>query len=122
MPGNKMKGRNESFARGTNMTLKDIYGESGPFPGEEPGEKPVSTGRSIRRPPPSVREFESTRLKAMRDAESILGLPKSKAVSDLEEDLAGGFAKGGMVKGYAKGGMVMPRGYGKARSKPCKMY
>jgi hypothetical protein len=120
MPGNKMKGRNESFARGTNMTLKDIYGESGPFPGE----MPMSTGRSIRRPeptPPSMREFESARLKAMRDAESILGLPKSKAVSDIEEDLAGGFAKGGMVKGYAKGGMVMPRGYGKSRSKPCKI-
>lgn len=31
------------------------------------------------------------------------------------------FAKGGMVKGYAKGGSVMPRGYGKARNKPCKM-
>lgn len=31
------------------------------------------------------------------------------------------FAKGGMVKGYAKGGSVMPRGYGKARSKPCKL-
>lgn len=31
------------------------------------------------------------------------------------------FAMGGMVKGYAKGGSVMPRGYGKARSKPCKL-
>lgn len=30
-------------------------------------------------------------------------------------------AKGGMVKKYAKGGMVKVRGYGKARSKPCKI-
>lgn len=30
-------------------------------------------------------------------------------------------AKGGMVRGYAKGGMVQVRGYGKARSKPCKI-
>ncbi len=39
-----------------------------------------------------------------------------------EEDSGKGFAKGGMVKGYAKGGMVTVRGYGKARSKPCKIY
>ena len=32
------------------------------------------------------------------------------------------YAKGGMVKGYAKGGMVSPRGVGKARNKPCKVY
>ena len=32
-----------------------------------------------------------------------------------------GMAKGGMVKKYAKGGMVKVRGYGKARSKPCKI-
>lgn len=38
-----------------------------------------------------------------------------------EDDSGKGFAMGGMVKGYAKGGMVMPRGYGKSRSKPCKI-
>ena len=111
-------------ARGTNMTAKDIYGEEGPFPGDRFRGMP-STGRNMRRPEPapmSPRETESMRLKAMRDAEAILGLPKSKEVSDLEEDLAGGFAKGGMVrKGYAKGGMVTPRGFGKARNKPCKL-
>lgn len=31
------------------------------------------------------------------------------------------FAKGGMVKKKSSGGMVQVRGYGKARSKPCKI-
>ena len=37
------------------------------------------------------------------------------------EEETGGYSKGGMVKKYAKGGMVKVRGYGKARSKPCKI-
>lgn len=31
------------------------------------------------------------------------------------------FAKGGMVRKKSKGGFVQVRGYGKARSKPCKI-
>ena len=38
-----------------------------------------------------------------------------------EESSEKRLSKGGMVKGYAKGGMVNVRGYGKARSKPCKI-
>ena len=42
----------------------------------------------------------------------------------IRDDMQGSrpaMAKGGMVRGYAKGGMVNVRGYGKARSKPCKI-
>lgn len=44
----------------------------------------------------------------------------SYGMSKAEEE-TGGYAKGGMVKKYAKGGLVKVRGYGKARSKPCKI-
>ena len=43
------------------------------------------------------------------------------ALSAMAEEETGGYAKGGMVKKYAKGGLVKVRGYGKARSKPCKI-
>jgi hypothetical protein len=56
--------------------------------------------------------------RAMEQAER-LGRAKY-GVSEAEEQ-TGGYAKGGMVKKYAKGGMVKVRGYGKARSKPCKI-
>lgn len=49
-------------------------------------------------------------------------LPGAYSKMKTAEDETGGYAKGGMVKKYAKGGLVKVRGYGKARSKPCKMY
>lgn len=56
------------------------------------------------------------------DREALKRIIEDEKMDMKEDAMEGeGMAKGGMVRGYAKGGMVQVRGYGKARSKPCKI-
>lgn len=59
----------------------------------------------------------------MSDKQILRNMIQEEKKDMMEDRMEGeGYAKGGMVrKGYAKGGMVKVRGYGKARSKPCKI-
>jgi len=56
-----------------------------------------------------------------RAADQAERLGRARSGMTEAEEQTGGYAKGGMVRKYAKGGMVNVRGYGKARSKPCKV-
>ena len=59
---------------------------------------------------------------SMSDREVLKRMIEEEKMDMKEDRMEGeGMAMGGMVKKYAKGGMVKVRGYGKARSKPCKI-
>jgi hypothetical protein len=59
---------------------------------------------------------------SMSDRDVLKRMIEDEKMDMMEDRMEGeGMAKGGMVKKYAKGGMVKVRGYGKARSKPCKI-
>jgi hypothetical protein len=60
---------------------------------------------------------------SMSDREVLKRMIEDEKMDMKEDAMEGeGMAKGGMVRRkYAKGGMVQVRGYGKARSKPCKI-
>lgn len=60
---------------------------------------------------------------SMSDRDVLKRMIEDEKMDMMEDRMEGeGMAKGGMVRGYAKGGLVQVRGYGKARSKPCKLY
>lgn len=59
---------------------------------------------------------------SMSDREVLKRMIEDEKMDMKEDAMEGeGMAKGGAVRKYAKGGMVQVRGYGKARSKPCKI-
>lgn len=59
---------------------------------------------------------------SMSDREVLKRMIEDEKMDMREDAMEGeGMAMGGMVRKYAKGGMVQVRGYGKARSKPCKI-
>ena len=59
---------------------------------------------------------------SMSDREVLKRMIEEEKMDMKEDRMEGeGMAKGGMVRGYKKGGLVQVRGYGKARSKPCKI-
>lgn len=59
---------------------------------------------------------------SISDREALKRMIEDEKEDMMEDRMEGeGYAKGGMVKKYAKGGLVQVRGYGKARSKPCKI-
>ena len=59
---------------------------------------------------------------SMSDREILKRMIEDEKMDMAEDRMEGeGMAKGGMVRGYKKGGLVQVRGYGKARSKPCKI-
>ena len=59
---------------------------------------------------------------SMSDREVLKRMIEDEKMDMKEDRMEGeGMATGGMVRKYAKGGLVQVRGYGKARSKPCKI-
>lgn len=95
----RMRSESTQMAR-AEREFRDAYKESGPSWNPIKNISDLVTGRTMER------------------AED---LGRARYNLNKTEDQTGGYAKGGMVKKYANGGLVKVRGYGKARSKPCKI-
>jgi hypothetical protein len=77
--------------------------------------------RPARSPMDNVGPEDREALNRMIREEGLDERPTRSPMDNIMETPRQAMAKGGMVKKYAKGGMVKVRGYGKARSKPCKI-
>lgn len=101
------------------------------MPGMKPSEKFSIVPEGVRNKFREMRRGEEAPAKgksgsmegpSMSDRDILKRMIEDEKMDMKEDAMEGeGMAKGGMVRKYAKGGMVQVRGYGKARSKPCKI-
>lgn len=101
------------------------------MPGMKPSEKYSIVPEGMRNKFREMRRGEEAPMKgngaptggpSMSDRDVLKRMIEDEKMDMKEDSMEGeGMAKGGAVRKYAKGGMVQVRGYGKARSKPCKI-